>query len=403
MDLIAQGVVDDRGVSGLASQLGFSERHLHRLLVRTVGCGPLTLARAIRVKRATLLLETTDLPIVEVAFAAGFTSLRQFNVSVRDASGCSPREMRSGRNLRSSAGPGSVQLRLPYRAPHDIAALLRFLGARAIPGVEQTRIDSYIRSLRLPHGPGVMRIEAGAGTVQAHFALQDMRDLAVAVSDCRHLLDLESDPQPILDRLGNDPLIGGLVNASPGRRVPGTVEPNELAVRAVLGQQVTLRAAVKLGACLVSGYGDPLDQPDGRVSRLFPSVERLAEADLNELSMPRARKQALRKLAESLATHPFDARTLQARDGLDSRLLALPGIGPWTAGYIAMRALRDPDAFLANDAGVRRAMNLLDSRGTPQQLERVADRWKPYRAYAVQHLWALDADEPRRDQTRVAA
>jgi AraC family transcriptional regulator of adaptative response / DNA-3-methyladenine glycosylase II len=350
-----------------------------------------------------LLLETTELPIVEVAFAAGFTSLRQFNVSVRGASGCSPREIRAGRDLWSGVGPGSVQLRLPFRAPHDTAALLRFLGARAIPGVEQVRADSYIRSLRLPHGTGVMRIGAGVTTVHAHFALQDMRDLAAAVTTCHHLLDLESDPKPILDRLGDDPLIGGLVNASPGRRVPGTVDPNELAVRAVLGQQVTLKAAVKLGACLVSAYGDALQQPDGDVSHVFPTVERIAEAGLNEIPMPQARRQALRKIAQWLGTHALDGRSLQARDGVDGRLLALPGIGPWTAGYIAMRALRDPDVFLANDAGVRRAMNLLGVSGTPQQLERVADGWRPYRASAVQHLWALDAKESWRDQTRVAA
>jgi AraC family transcriptional regulator, regulatory protein of adaptative response / DNA-3-methyladenine glycosylase II len=403
MDLIAQGLVDERGVPGLASELGFSERHLHRLLVRTVGAAPLTLARAMRVKRATLLLETTDLPIAEVASAAGFTSLRQFNVCVRDACGYTPREVRARRSLRSSAGADSIQLRLPYRAPHDVAALVRFLAARAIPGVEEVRGERYIRSLRLPHGAGLMRLEPRAGAVHAHFALEDMRDLAVAVGGCRHLLDLESDPRPILARLIDDSLIGNLVRASPGRRVPGTVDSHELAVRAVLGQQVTLGAAAKLAAALVSAYGEPLRQPNGRITHLFPTAERIADGELIELAMPGARREALRRLAGSLATHPLESRG--AGDGLAGRLLSLQGIGPWTAGYIAMRALRDPDAFLPSDAGVRRAMGLLGfhANSRPRELERLAERWRPYRAYAVQHLWALDAERPRRHDERLAA
>jgi AraC family transcriptional regulator of adaptative response / DNA-3-methyladenine glycosylase II len=225
-----------------------------------------------------------------------------------------------------------------------------------------------------------------------------MRDLASAVAACQDLLDLRSDPRPILDHLGGDPLIGRLVTASPGRRVPGTVDCGELAMRAVLGQQVTLKAAAKLGARLVSAYGDPVHPAVGLVTRVFPTVERIAEADLSELPMPHARRQALRRLAESLADAPLDAR----RDGIDARLRALPGVGPWTAAYIAMRALRDPDAFLAGDVGVQRGAKLLGFRGAPRELERLAERWRPYRSYAVQHLWALDAGEAARDAGEAA-
>jgi AraC family transcriptional regulator of adaptative response / DNA-3-methyladenine glycosylase II len=399
MDLIAEGVVDNRGVAGLASELGFSERHLHRILVRAVGCGPLTLARAVRVKRAALLLETSELPVGEVASAAGFTSLRQFNASMRDAFGCPPREIRARRDLRPTAGPGAVQVRLAYRPPHDTDALLRFLAARAIDGIEQAQDGRFVRSLRLRHGTGVMRIEGGTGGVQAHFALQDMRDLAAAVAACQDLLDLRSDPRPIVEHLGADPLIGRLVKASPGRRLPGTVDVGELAMRAVLGQQVTLKAAAKLGARLVSAYGDPVHAPMGSVSRVFPTVERIAQADLSELPMPRARRQALRHLAESLAAGPLGTR----RDGVDATLRALHGIGPWTAAYIAMRGLRDSDAFLAGDVGVQRGAKLLGFRGAPRELERLAERWRPYRAYAIQHLWALDADERALDRGQLAA
>jgi AraC family transcriptional regulator of adaptative response / DNA-3-methyladenine glycosylase II len=399
MELIAQGVVDERGVAGLATELGFSERQLHRVLVRAVGCGPLTLARTVRIKRASLLLETCDLPIAEVAFAAGFTSLRQFNASIREAYGYPPREVRARRDLREPAGPGAVRVRLPYRPPHETAAVIRFLALRAIAGVESARDGDYVRSLRLRHGAGVMRIEVGVGGVHAHFALQDMRDLAAAVAACQDLLDLRSDPRAVVEHLGADPLIGRLVRAAPGRRVPGTVDAGELAMRAVLGQQVTLQAAAKLGALLVCAYGDPLGFADTRVSHLFPSLEQIAAADLRELPMPQARRRALQRLAESLASTALGAR----RDDVDATLRMLPGIGPWTAGYIAMRALRDPDAFPTGDVGVQRGARRLGFRGTPRELERLAERWRPYRAYAVQHLWARGAREPTVHRAQLAA
>ena len=266
------------------------------------------------------------MPIGEVAFAAGFGTLRQFNMSIREACGCPPRDIRNGRKPRSAAGPGAIQLRLPYHPPHDTAALVRFLAARAIAGVEQAEDGRFVRSLRLPHGTGVMRIEPAAGAVQAHFALEDMSDLAAAVAACQDLLDLRSDPRPIVEHLGADPLIGGLVKGSPGRRVPGTVDAGELAMRAVLGQQVTLKAAAKLGAHLAAAYGEPISQP-GVVTRVFPTVERIANADLSRLPMPRARQRALQALAQSLITVPLHARS----DDVAGTLRTLPGIGPWTA------------------------------------------------------------------------
>ncbi len=244
----------------------------------------------------------------------------------------------------------------------------------------------------MPYGTGAVRLEASTGGFQADFSLKDARDLPAAIGACEHLLDLRQDPLPILERLGADPLIGGSVKASPGRRLPGTVDAGELAMRAVLGQQVTLKAAAKLGARLVSDHGDPVSPPMGSVGWAFPTLERIAEADLSGLPMPRTRRQALQTLARSLASVPLDARG----DDVEATLRALPGIGPWTAGYIAMRALHDPDAFLADDVGVQRGAKLLGFRGTARDLERLADRWRPYRSYAVLHLWAAAAGEPAR-------
>jgi AraC family transcriptional regulator of adaptative response / DNA-3-methyladenine glycosylase II len=390
MRLIADGVVDREGVAGLARRVGYTERHLHRQLVTVVGVGPLALARAQRAQTARLLLETTDVSIGEVAFAAGFQSVRQFNATIREIFASKPTELRARakRHGRVQDSGTVVTLRLPCRAPLDGDGLIAFLALRAAPGIEEALDGAYRRSLRLPHGVGVMELSPRDGHVQARYQLEDLRDLAAAVQRSRMLLDLDSDPQAVVQALGDDALLGPLVRVAPGRRVPGHVDGQELAVRAVLGQQVSLGGAATLAGRLVRDYGQPLERPVGRVTHVFPPAAALAEADPARLAMPSARRRALLGLAAALAGGELTLDAGADREQARERLLALPGIGPWTADYVAMRALRDPDAFLASDLGVRHALERLGEDGRPAAAERLAERWRPYRAYAVQHLWA---------------
>jgi AraC family transcriptional regulator of adaptative response / DNA-3-methyladenine glycosylase II len=290
----------------------------------------------------------------------------------------------------------AVELRLPYRAPCDVAGLVRFFAARAVPGVEEVDGDAYRRSVSLRGGPGVVAVRPGsAGHVEARLWLNDPDDLDAAVAACRRLLDLDTEPRPIVDALGADELIGEIVRASPGRRVPGVVEPDELAIRAVLGQQVSLAGAATLAARLVSAYGEPLEHPVGSVTHLFPSAAALAHADPERLAMPWSRRRALIGLATALAGGDvvLDPDAVE-RDEIERRLLALPGIGAWTVAYIAMRALRDPDAFMPTDLGVRHGLERLGADGRPPSANRIAERWRPYRSYATQHLWAQLAPRP---------
>jgi len=402
MRLIADGVVDREGVVGLASRLGYTERHVYRQLVAVVGAGPLALARAQRAQTARILLETTEVSIIEVAFAAGFQSVRQFNATIQEVFARTPSEVRARARYRGpEQDSGAVTLRLPYRAPLDGNGLLEFFVLRAVPGVEEALDGAYRRSLRLPHGDGVVELRPLDGHVQARYWLDDLRDLAAAMQRSRALLDLDSDPHAVVESLGGEPLLGPLLCAAPGRRVPGHVDAHELAVRAVLGQQISLAGAATLAARLVNDCGAALEHPLGTVTHVFPSAAALAEADPGRLAMPSARRRALRGLAQALADGELTLDAGADRDEARRGLLALPGIGPWTADYIAMRALRDPDAFLPSDLGVRHALERLGEDGRPAAAERLAERWRPYRAYAVQHLWAsLAASRPAKHNPR---
>jgi AraC family transcriptional regulator of adaptative response / DNA-3-methyladenine glycosylase II len=274
--------------------------------------------------------------------------------------------------------------------------LIAYLGKRSVAGIEEVSAGVYRRSLRLPHGAGVVELEPVSGHVRAGLRLDDLRDLGSAVQRCRTLLDLDSDPQAVIDALGDDTVIGPLVQAHPGRRVAGHVDGHELAVRAVLGQQVSLSGAATLAARLVGRYGEPLGRPVGGVTHVFPSADALAAVDPEELPMPAGRRRALLALAEALATGEVRLDAGAERAETERRLLSLPGIGPWTVSYVAMRALRDPDAFLAADLGARRALEALGYDGRPGAAAALAERWRPYRAYALQHLWGSLGAAPRR-------
>jgi AraC family transcriptional regulator of adaptative response / DNA-3-methyladenine glycosylase II len=389
MRLIADGVVDRDGVSGLARRLGYTERHVHRELVAVVGAGPLALARAGRAQTARILIETTELPMTDVAFAAGFRSVRQFNDTVRDVFAMTPGMLRARTKVHAhETADGGISLRLPYRAPLDGRGLIEFLRTRAVPGVEEVEDGVYRRSIRLPGGAGIVELAPAERHISARFALDDVRDLAAAVQRSRALLDLDSDPHAVLDALGRDRVLGPLLRRDPGRRVPGHVDAHELAVRAVLGQQVSLLGAARSAGRLVTEYGESLKHPIGSVTHLFPSASVLAQADPERLAMPWARRRALLGLAGALADGGLVLDPGVDRADALRRLLELPGIGEWTADYIAMRALRDPDAFLPTDLGVRHALESLGHDGRPAAAALLAERWRPYRAYGVQHLWA---------------
>ena len=403
MRLISDGVVDREGVAGLARRLGYTERHLHRLLVAAVGAGPLALARARRAHTARLLVETTALPISQVAFAAGFASIRQFNDTVREVFATTPRELRRARGHRGEAAPGEISLRLPYRVPFDASGILNFLGARAVPGVEDFNRGVYRRTLRLPHGAGIVALSDGGDHVRCELRLQDLRDLGAAVQRCRRLLDLDADPVAVAEVLGADPLLAPLVRSSPGQRVPGSVDGAELAVRALLGQQVSVAGARTLTGRLIARYSQPLPGAlagtDEGLTHLFPEPASIAEADPGGLAMPAARREALRGLARALADGEIFLDPGADREEVESRLLSLRGIGPWTSSYIAMCALGDPDAFLPTDLGVRRAISELGEASDRAGVTALAERWHPWRSYATQHLWAsLDSGPVTRKQ-----
>jgi AraC family transcriptional regulator of adaptative response / DNA-3-methyladenine glycosylase II len=396
MRLIGDGVVDREGVSGLARRLGFSERHLHRQLVAEVGAGPIAVARAQRAQTARVLLETTDLAIADIAFAAGFASIRQFNDTVRETFGVTPSELRRSRQADPAAaappaGPGTITVRLPYRRPIDLDAAFEFLAARAVPGIEEWADGTFRRTLALPRGVGIVELSAGhpdGSYVRCALRLSDVRDLPAAAQRCRRLLDLDADPQAVTDALGADPLLGPLVARSPGRRVPGHVDGAELAVRAVLGQQISVPAARTVTGRLVARYGEPLPSgSSGSLTHLFPTPAILAVADFAELGLPGSRRRTLTALATALAEGRLSVDPGADRAELHRLLLELPGVGPWTACYIALRALGDPDVFLPADAGVRQALTRLGLPADPAGAAALAERWRPWRSYALFHLW----------------
>jgi AraC family transcriptional regulator of adaptative response / DNA-3-methyladenine glycosylase II len=381
MRLIADGVVDREGVPGLADRLGYSRRQLERSLLAELGAGPLGLARAQRAQTARLLIETTGLGLADVAFASGFGSVRQFNDTVREVFATTPGELRAKARPGEPA-KGTVTVRLPFRQPLWPDNLFGHLVATAVPGVEEWRDGAYRRTLRLPHGHGVVALAPTPEHVRCTLRLQDMRDLSAAIARCRRLLDLDADPVAVDAQLSQDPLLAPLVRKAPGRRVPRTVDGDELAIRAVLGQQVSTAAGRTLAGRLVTAFGDAVE--DDTLTHLFPTAERLVDAG-EHLAMPQSRRDTVLRLARALADGDLDLDAGVDREDARHRLAALKGIGPWTVETVAMRALGDPDAFLPTDLGVAQGIKALGATRT--------DSWRPWRAYAVQHLWAL-GDHP---------
>jgi AraC family transcriptional regulator, regulatory protein of adaptative response / DNA-3-methyladenine glycosylase II len=389
MRLIADGVMDDGGVPALASRLGYSVRQVERQLLAELGAGPLALARAQRAQTARLLIETTPLPLGEVAFAAGFASIRTFNDTVREVFALSPSQLRERASRgHPDAAAGTLSLRLPFRAPLQPGNLFGHLAATAVPGVEEWRDGGYRRTLRLPHGHGIVALRPEPDHVSCLLSLTDLRDLASAISRCRRLLDLDADPVAIADLLSADAVLAPLISKAPGRRVPRTVDPDEFALRAVLGQQVSTAAARRHAGRLTATYGEQVDDPGGGLSRLFPDPTVLAAAGQAELALPRLRRESFAALAVALANGKIDLSVGGDWQEARARLATVPGVGPWTVETIAMRALGDPDAFPATDLGVRAAARQAGLPDTAAGLTGRAAAWRPWRSYAVQYLWA---------------
>ncbi len=390
LSLIELGGLDEDGVDALAGRLGVGERQLRRLFREHLGASPVAVAQTRRVLLAKQLIHETRLPMAEVALASGFGSIRRFNETFQALFRCAPGKLRrtSAADVKAN---GEVTVRLRYRAPYDWAAMESFLAVRAIAGVERVEPGRYLRTIDLDGTHGIVIVEPGDGALSVTVRFPQLSALPAIIARVRRVFDLAADPQAIGAQLAEDPQLAPLVQLRPGLRVPGAWDGFELGVRAVLGQQIAVGAAVRLASKLVARFGEPLrlrGESDG-LTHVFPHASRLADADLSVLGMPRARLQALSSLAAATTADPQLFSTTCDLDEAVARLRGLAGIGEWTAQYIAMRQLREPDAFPAADAGLLRAMaDRHGKRPTAKQLLVKAERWRPWRAYAAQHLWA---------------
>jgi AraC family transcriptional regulator of adaptative response / DNA-3-methyladenine glycosylase II len=393
--LIAAGALDESSVTALAQRLGVAERHLRRLCVAHLGASPVAIAQTRRILFAKQLIDETELPLAEVALAAGFNSVRRFNTVMQTTYGRPPRELRRAHDEpRRYDRATAIMLKLPFSPPYNWDAMAGFLARRAIPGVEAVHDGAYRRTIALDglHGAVEVRPVAGQNYLMATIRFPRVAALARIVERLRRVFDLGADAGTIAADLRCDPLLAGLVDAWPGLRVPGAWEPFELAVRAILGQQVSVGAARTLVERLVEAYGAPLDMRDTAAAlpelrRVFPGPEALAQADLSRLGVPRARAASINALAAEVVREPRLLHDFRDLDDAVRRLCDLPGIGPWTAQYIAMRGLGEPDAFPATDLGLVRATARLAPEMNSRRLAEIAEAWRPWRAYAAMYLW----------------
>jgi AraC family transcriptional regulator, regulatory protein of adaptative response / DNA-3-methyladenine glycosylase II len=389
MRLISDGIVEREGVTGLATRLGYSERHVTRMLTAELGASPLALARAHRAHSARLLIETTTMPFADIAFAAGFASIRQFNDTIRAVFAATPSQLRIGaKRHRPIFTAGKVSLRLAFRQPLDAAGILDFLGARAVAGVEQVT-DEYARTLRLPHGTATARMTPQSDHIDCTLRLSDMRDLGSAVARLRRLFDLDADPCAVDEVLSADPALAPSVARTPGIRVPGSVDGSEIVLRALIGQQITVAAARTALSRLTHALGERLVQPDSELTTLFPTAEAIAEHGAEVLTGPRKRIDTIIAVSAAIAAGELDVHVGADREELTATLEKFSGIGPWTSGYVRMRVLGSPDVLLPGDVAVRKGAEKL---GITDLAERSA-AWRPWRSYAGMHLWRADSRE----------
>jgi len=374
------------GVDALAGRLGMGGRHLRRLFTEQLGAPPRAIARTRKVHFARKLLEETRLPMGAVARSAGFRSLRRFNAAMKEAFGRPPRELR-GLNGRRRVGPAparELELCLPYRPPFDWDSLISFLAMRAIPGVEVVDGDSYRRTVKVAGREGTIRVSQlrGKQALGLSVSLEVGPGLDKLVRRVRRLFDLDSDPDRIARDLRRDPALAPLVAAFPGLRVPGAWDGFETSVRAILGQQVSVKGATTLSGRLVEAHGERMAGGADGLTHHFPAPAVLSRTDLTKLGLPAARGRAINALAAAVRTRAISLDAGADLASAVSEMCGLEGIGPWTANYIAMRALGEPDAFPLGDLGLRQALGL-----APAALEKRAEAWRPWRAYATMYLW----------------
>lgn len=384
--MIDAGALDEASVAQLARRIGVGERHLRRLFVAELGAGPLEIAATRRLLFAKKLLTETKLPVTRIAHAAGYASLRRFNTAFLAGYGRAPRILR-----REQTAPenGTLTLRVPFRAPHDFPALLEFFARRAIPGLERVDANAYTRCFAFDGKAGTLRVSKmrGADALALEVDFADTARLQTICARVRRLFDVDADIAAIATQLGRDPKLRAFVRRHPGQRLPGGWDGFEIAVRAVLGQQISVAAARTLATRLLERFGKPATLPDGEKIYLFPSAQTLADADLTSIGLPRARAQTLNAIARALCDGVVDFRPEQTLDDFVASWCELPGIGAWTAHYIAMRALGHPDAFPAADLVLRKALADGAKPLSAKAVESLAEHWRPWRAYAVMHLW----------------
>ena len=398
MRLISDGVVEREGVPGLATRLGYTPRHLTRVLVSELGAGPLALARAHRAQSARTLLAATDLPVADVAFAAGFSSVRQFNDTILAVYETTPSELRrlARRGGRAPAVevPSTISLRLPARAPFDGAGLMRFFADHAVPGLESGDDTQFERAMRLPGGVAHARVELDGDGVTCTARLESIGDVSTLVSRVRRLFDLDADSLAIDSALARDDVLAPLVGARPGIRLPGVADPDEALFRTLVGQQISVAAARTVLGTIARELGS-----DG----LFPTAVQLAEGGREVLRGPATRIATILGAAEALASGELVLDVGMPVEELTARLTALPGIGPWTAGYLAMRVLGNPDIMLGTDLVMLQSAAALGLPGTTKGLTDHARRWAPWRSYAGLHLWRARPTVVRRSARTIEA
>ncbi len=395
--LIGEGLMDEHGVDELATRLGLGPRHLRRLFDEHLGTSPVAVAQSQRLLFAKKLIDETSLPLTEIAFASGFSSLRRFNAVFQKSYRMAPRALRRlNRNGTSINGRSALELKLAYRPPYDWDGLVGFLSMRAIPGVESVADGVYRRTFVVAGQSGVLEVSHAKDG--RHILLRIPTELSKAlptlVERVRRVFDLRADPIEINGHLAQDKRLGKLVKRRPGLRVPGAWDGFEIAVRAVLGQQVSVKGATTLCGRLVARYGEALvDGASGPLTHVFPHPERLARARMNGLGITGRRIETIRLLARATLDDSLSLGTSPSLEEAVESLVAMPGIGPWTAQYIAMRALGEPDAFPSGDLGLQKAC--AGTKGVKlneRKLVERAEAWRPWRAYAALHLWSSLGD-----------
>ena len=386
--LIDAGALIDGSVQSLSARLGVSARHLNRLFNQYVGASPSQYAQTQRILLAKKLITETTKPFTEVAYAAGFGSVRRFNDAITKLYGVRPSDLRKRKNI---AFGSAIELQLQYRPPYDWPQVCRFLQARAIPGVEEVEGDVYRRTVRFGQGVGVLEVSP---CLEKHrmlikFDFSDTNNLLLAIKQTRQMLDLDAQREKIHQALCNDPIMSSLTHFREGLGVPGAWDLFELTVRAVLGQQISVKAATTLSGRIAETFGEPLENSSkGRLLYIFPTSERLADAKLDNIGLTKRRAGYLKQIAAIFADNKVGLEAATDLNDIEKILCHLPGVGPWTAQYIAMRALKEPDAFPVADLGLIRGIEAIECEPcSKSHLQSLAENWRPFRAYAAMHLW----------------